>query len=70
MAPKLTLTTLFPTPGLAPSVLSPTRFQGVSPESSTALQTVLKDNHVKWHIFFNEQRFHKCVSFPFTSLEV
>ena len=59
---------LFPTPGLPPSVLSPTRFPGVSPESSTALQTVLKDNHVKWHIFFNEQRFHKYVLFFRTSL--
>jgi len=59
MASDMTLSYLFPTPGLAPSVLSPTRLPGVSPESSIALQTVLKDNHTKWHIFFNEHRFHK-----------
>jgi hypothetical protein len=65
MASDSTLSYLFPTPGLAPSALSPTRLPGGSPESSIALRTVLKDNHVKWHIFNNELRYHKYVPFFF-----
>ncbi|KAF8896871.1 hypothetical protein CPB84DRAFT_1781641 [Gymnopilus junonius] len=49
---------LFPTPSLPQSSLTPSHFPGVSPDSTTTLQNVLKDNHAKWHIFFNEKRFH------------
>ncbi|KAJ3511899.1 hypothetical protein NLJ89_g3834 [Agrocybe chaxingu] len=49
---------LFPVPSLPLSQLSPAHFPGVSPKSTAALQSVLKDNHTKWHVFFNEMRFH------------
>ncbi|KAF8151662.1 hypothetical protein B0H34DRAFT_728509 [Crassisporium funariophilum] len=53
-----TLDYLFPTPSLPPSRLSPAHHPGVSPHSTESLRNVLKDNHTKWHIFFNEKRFH------------
>ncbi|TFK60287.1 hypothetical protein BDN72DRAFT_905098 [Pluteus cervinus] len=53
-----TLDTLFPTPSLSPSRISPVVWPGSAPESVEALREVLKDNHVKWHIFFNDDRFH------------
>ncbi|KAF9525663.1 hypothetical protein CPB83DRAFT_896836 [Crepidotus variabilis] len=53
-----TLEFLFPVPSLPPSRLTPAHSPGVSPQSTEALLEVLKDNHVKWHIFFNEDRFH------------
>ncbi|KIM44120.1 hypothetical protein M413DRAFT_443166 [Hebeloma cylindrosporum] len=49
---------LFPVPSLPQSSLSPSHFPGVSPESTAKLQSILKDNHTRWHIFFNEKRFH------------
>lgn len=52
---------LFPVPSLPPSRLSPGRSPGVSAESTKTLQNVLKDNHIKWHIFFNDLQFHKYV---------
>ncbi|KAL0959085.1 hypothetical protein HGRIS_014383 [Hohenbuehelia grisea] len=48
---------LFPIPSLPPSTISPARLPGISPESTTALQQVLQDNHEKWHIFYNEKGF-------------
>lgn len=50
---------LFPAPSLPKSALSPSHFPGISPESTQTLQEVLKDNHVKWHVFYNEEGFHK-----------
>ena len=47
-----------PHPGVVPA---PIRHAGWSSESTDALITDLKDNHQRWHIFFNEQHFHKCV---------
>ena len=55
---------LFPTPlTFAPSPVlpPPTRHAGWSPESTEAVLTNLKENHTRWHIFFNEKHFHKCV---------
>ncbi|KAF9483644.1 hypothetical protein BDN70DRAFT_873484 [Pholiota conissans] len=49
---------LFPVPSRPKSDLSPSHFPGISPESTETLQWVLKDNHVKWHIFFNDEHFH------------
>ncbi|RPD56815.1 hypothetical protein L226DRAFT_469036 [Lentinus tigrinus ALCF2SS1-7] len=57
-----TLNTLFPVPSPAPSQQAPTRFPGIAPDSVAALQRTLKDNHVKWHIFFNFKRFHNHAS--------
>lgn len=50
---------LFPVPSPAPSPQAPARFPGITPETTKALQKTLRDNHVKWHIFFNLKRFHK-----------
>ncbi|KAF9235890.1 hypothetical protein BU15DRAFT_64441 [Melanogaster broomeanus] len=58
------LDNLFPVPSLPPSLLSPQRFPGSSPESVAALQHVLKDNHNRYHIYFNYKQFHKCVFTP------
>lgn len=49
---------LFPNPSSPPSTLSPYHWPGVSPESTQALRDVLKDNHERWHIFFNDKGFH------------
>lgn len=59
--PGSELDALFPFPSLPPNVLSPSRYPGASPEAAAALTHVLKDNHTKYHIFFNHKRFHKCV---------
>jgi hypothetical protein len=56
------LDALFPTPSLPPTVLCPQRYAGSSPEALAALRYVLKDNHAKYHIFINDQKWHKCVS--------
>ena len=52
---------LFPAPSLPPSQLSPQRTPGANLESLAALQDVLKDNHQRYHIFFNNTQFHKYV---------
>ncbi|KAI1789889.1 hypothetical protein LXA43DRAFT_892066 [Ganoderma leucocontextum] len=52
------LNKLFPVPTPAPSPQAPARFPGTTLETTAALQKTLKDNHVKWHIFFNFKRFH------------
>lgn len=56
------LAALFPTPPTAPiSDIAPSRLAGWTSESTQTVLELLKDNHKKWHIFFNEQKFHKCV---------
>src|SRR5882757_476809 len=55
------LETLFPAPSLPPTVLCPQLYAGSSPEAVAALRHVLKDNHIKHHIFLNDAKFHKCV---------
>ena len=50
---------LYPAPSPSPSVQAPRRLPGSTPESTSTLIKVLKDNHVKWHIFFNDKGFHK-----------
>ncbi|KAH7911846.1 hypothetical protein BJ138DRAFT_1005742, partial [Hygrophoropsis aurantiaca] len=37
-------------------------WSGISPESARALQGVLKDNHKKYHIYFNDKGFHNHVT--------
>lgn len=63
------LNALFPHPGDAdlPNVVArrvpgPVRQAGWTDESTHAVLTLLKENHHRWHIFFNDQLFHKCVS--------
>lgn len=54
--------TLFPVPPTTPvSPLSPPILPGHNPGSTKALLANLEDNHKRWHIFFNDQGFHKYV---------
>ncbi|KAG0691586.1 hypothetical protein DFH29DRAFT_819371 [Suillus ampliporus] len=43
---------VFPAPSPPPTVLSPSRYPGVSPEAVAALRYVLTDNHTKYHMFY------------------
>ena len=69
MSNKPTLDSLFPTPSLPPSSISPARWAGVTPQTVQVLKRVLKDNHEKWHIYFNDIGYHRYVkfSYPFFS---
>ncbi|KAG6841594.1 hypothetical protein C0991_009350 [Blastosporella zonata] len=53
---------LFPIPSSPPSNLVPKRWPGINPETTAALQEVLKDNHTRWHIFFNDSGFHNHIA--------
>lgn len=57
------LARLFPSPSIALSTVvpGPVRHAGWTHESTDAVLACLKDNHRKWHIFFNEKHFHKSV---------
>ena len=70
MSDQHTPDSLFPTPSPPPSLFSPARWAGITPQTVQVLKKVLRDNHEKWHIFFNDRGFSKCVfSFgPFSSL--
>ena len=52
---------LFPVPyaPLSTVVDGPSRHPGWNHESTDAVLATLKDNHQRWHIFFNEKHFHK-----------
>lgn len=63
------LTSRFPTPALSPHPLSPPRLPGISPQSTDALKDVLKDNHQRWHVFFNDMGFHKYATPTLCCLE-
>ncbi|KAJ8595539.1 hypothetical protein M405DRAFT_338266 [Rhizopogon salebrosus TDB-379] len=56
------LDALFPIPSFPPTVLCPQRYAGTSPEAVVALRYVLKDNHTKYHIFFNDLKFHNHIT--------
>ncbi|RDX50762.1 hypothetical protein OH76DRAFT_440647 [Lentinus brumalis] len=56
------LDTFFPLPSEAPSSRSPVRLPGITAASSEALVKTLKDDHVKWHAFFNDRGFHNHAS--------
>ncbi|KAK0440239.1 hypothetical protein EV421DRAFT_1737318 [Armillaria borealis] len=53
---------LFPVPSSAASSLTPVFLPGADADSTLALQGVLRDNHDKWHIFFNDREFHNHIS--------
>ncbi|KAI8976416.1 hypothetical protein BD414DRAFT_446586 [Trametes punicea] len=53
---------LYPTPSHPPSHQSPRRLPGATADSTSALLKTLRDNHVKWHIFFNDKGFHNHAS--------
>ena len=56
---------LFPAPIQTPrsssqnNPLIPRTWPGVSPSSTTTLQSILSDNHKRWHVFLNDRQFHK-----------
>ncbi|KAF9467641.1 hypothetical protein BDZ94DRAFT_1305265 [Collybia nuda] len=49
---------LFPTPSPAPSKLSPRFWPGISPRSTESLRNLLRDNHDRWHVYFDPKGFH------------
>ncbi|KAL0570873.1 hypothetical protein V5O48_011084 [Marasmius crinis-equi] len=49
---------LFPTPTLISTPNCPIPFPGTSPDSTEALKAVLRDNHERYHVFFNDKGFH------------
>ncbi|KAL6302568.1 hypothetical protein BKA93DRAFT_827272 [Sparassis latifolia] len=59
---KTNLDALFPAPYPPPSPLSPGRWPGITQDSTLALGRLLKENHEKWHIFFNDMHFHNHTS--------
>ncbi|KLO05052.1 hypothetical protein SCHPADRAFT_947215 [Schizopora paradoxa] len=59
-SPEL-LARLFPIPSAPPSDV-PTRVFGVSSQSTEILLKCLKDNHEKFHVFFNDRGFHNHTS--------
>lgn len=57
--PEETLNVLFPLPVQTGTSFSPNQSPGVTAEASIALVALLKDNHDRFHIFFNDRGFHK-----------
>ncbi|EJD01363.1 uncharacterized protein FOMMEDRAFT_111131 [Fomitiporia mediterranea MF3/22] len=57
--PEKTLDALFPLP-TPPTVVgyAPTHFPGFTSDSAKSLVKLLKENHERFHIFFNEKNFH------------
>ncbi|KAG6329703.1 hypothetical protein ID866_9387, partial [Astraeus odoratus] len=52
---------LFYDPTPPPSLISPQRSAGISPESTETLVRLLVHNHITWHIFFNYTGLHNHV---------
>ncbi|KAK0451420.1 uncharacterized protein EV420DRAFT_716756 [Desarmillaria tabescens] len=52
----------FPSPAILPTNFTPNTIPGVDAESTLSLQNVLRDNHEKWHVFFNHLRFHNHIT--------
>ncbi|KAG2130381.1 hypothetical protein DEU56DRAFT_740645 [Suillus clintonianus] len=52
------LDALFPSPSPPPTVLSPSRYPGSSPDTAAALRHLMKDNHIKHHMFNNDIQWH------------
>ncbi|KAG1857737.1 hypothetical protein DFJ58DRAFT_715931 [Suillus subalutaceus] len=53
---------LFPAPSPPPTALCPQRWPGCNPESLATMRHVLIDNHTRYHIFWNDIRFHNHVA--------
>ena len=53
--PSKIIDTLFPFPSPPPSTLSPTTLTGTTHEAQAALINALKNNHVLWDAFVNEE---------------
>jgi hypothetical protein len=57
--PEEILNRLFPPPVQTGTKLSPSQNPGVREDAANTLARLLKDNHDRHHIFFNERGFHK-----------
>ncbi|KIJ28741.1 hypothetical protein M422DRAFT_269950 [Sphaerobolus stellatus SS14] len=61
-APSEDLDLLFPLPSRPPSVLSPITPTGLTSKYTETVTRLLKENHVKYHCFFNDRGFHNHLS--------
>ena len=59
------LDALFPLP-TPPPAFAPQRLPGITHGSSATLVKILKENHTRWHTFFNDIGFHKYAFSPAT----
>jgi len=50
---------LIPIPVTPNIPFAPTPWPGCTPESAKAVAELLRENHVKYHCFFNDDGFHK-----------
>ncbi|KAG1763927.1 hypothetical protein EDD22DRAFT_471845 [Suillus occidentalis] len=53
---------LFPAPSPPPTALCPQRWPGCNLESLNAMRHALIDNHTRYHIFWNDIKFHNHVT--------
>lgn len=60
---------LFPAPSTPPSALSPMRWPGVNASSAEAATKALKENHVKYHTYFDDFGRHKYFYFSESSTQ-
>lgn len=58
----------WPSTNSSPVVPGPLRQAGWNHESTHEVLALLKDNHRRWHIFFNQKGFHKYVYFSWVLL--
>jgi hypothetical protein len=56
---RKSLEQLIPVPVPLNNPLAPTPWPGITPESAKAVAELLRENHVKYHCFFNDDGFHK-----------
>ena len=66
-----TLESLFPAPVEPPALAAPARWPGITPKSVEVLKKVLKNNHERWNVFFEDKGHHKfvCVLFIGTTTD-
>lgn len=57
------LDVLFPSPSPPPTVFSPSRYPGASPDAVAALRYVMKDNYIKHHMFINDIQWHNHINY-------
>jgi hypothetical protein len=50
---------LIPIPSVSNIPQAPTPWPGVTAESASTVAALLRENHVKYHCFFNNDGFHK-----------
>ncbi|KAJ3782053.1 hypothetical protein GGU10DRAFT_378952 [Lentinula aff. detonsa] len=53
---------LFPEPSLLAPLKAPPRLPGINSKTTEALLDILKENHAKWHIFFDDAGRHNHIT--------